>query len=142
MTAAFAYPGRRILAATWSRYSPKSAGRWPAYSFGRYDFQETAAQGGAMAARSKSRRSVLVLPFRTNGPTSTRPEISPGALRGGEHRSTCAHRVAHHDRGTAEYLDQGDDIASCLLIAVRRERGIAVAVAAKIGAGHPVTRSP
>jgi len=37
---------------------------------------------------------------------------------------------------------RGEDVASGFLTAVGRERGVAVAVAAKIGAGPPVTRSP
>ncbi|HVT70304.1 MAG TPA: hypothetical protein VHF26_21340 [Trebonia sp.] len=46
-----AYPGRRRLATILPRYSAKSAGRRPGYSFGRHDFQARAAHGRAMAAR-------------------------------------------------------------------------------------------
>src|ERR1035441_6024853 len=65
---ALAYPGRRRPAATWSQYSAKSAGRRPAYSFGRYDFQEMAAHGGGMAARSRIRFMALIVapPERLN----------------------------------------------------------------------------
>ena len=56
-----AYPGRPRLATTRPRYSPKSSGRRPAYSLGRYDFQVSAAHGGAMAARRRIRRAVLTL---------------------------------------------------------------------------------
>jgi hypothetical protein len=80
--------------------------------------------------------------LRTNGPASTRPGDQFGPLRRGEDRGTGAHGVADHDGGTAEFLDQGGDIARCFLVAVGRERGVAVTVAAKIGAGDAVTRRP
>ena len=86
---AFAYPGRRRLATTWSRYSPQSAGRRPAYSFGRYDFQEMAAHGGAMATRSRRCCIMLVLPLRTNGP-------------GSPHCARCARALSHPGGGAAK----------------------------------------
>jgi len=137
-----AYPGRRRLATIWSRYSPKSAGRRPAYSFGRYDFHEAAAHGGVMATRSRTRRIALVLPFADERPDQhqTRDEFRP--LRCGECRSAGAHGIADHDCRAAEFLDQGYHVASGLSVAVGGERGIAVAVAAKIGAGDPVTSIP
>jgi hypothetical protein len=61
-----------------------------------------------------------------------------GSLGRGDHRGPGGHGVADDDRGTAEFADQRDDVGGGFLVAVGRERGVAVAVAAKIGAGHVV----
>ena len=37
-----------------------------------------AAHSGAMATRSRTRRAAPIVGLRTNGPTSTRPDTSPG----------------------------------------------------------------
>jgi hypothetical protein len=49
---------------------------------------------------------------------------------------------AHEDDGAAEFLDQGDDTIGGFLVAAGRECGVAVAMAAKVGAGDLVARCP
>jgi len=79
-------------------------------------------------ARSSTRSHGVCWDARNAPASATAPRIS--------------HAVVVMVSGCGSGGPQGDDIANCPLVAVRRERGIAVAVAAKIGAGHPVTRRP
>ena len=127
---------------TWSRYSPKSAGP-PA----RVQLGQVGLPGDGRPWRCHGHAQHQAPHRACLGVADERPDQHQAAdqarpLRGGQDRGPGAHGVAHHHGRAAEFPDQGKDIASGFLIAVGRERGIAVAVAAKIGAGHPVTRSP
>ena len=139
---AFACPGRRRLAMTWSRYSSKSAGRRPGVQLG-----QVGLPGDGRPWRCHGHAQQKALPRACLTVADERPGQHQAAdqarsLRGGEDRGPGAHGVAHHDCGAAEFSDQGDDVASGFLVAVGGERGVAVAVAAKVGAGDPVTRCP
>jgi len=65
-----------------------------------------------------------------------------GPLSRNEGSRAGSHRVAHDDRRAAEVLDEGDDVARSVGVAVGGEGGVAVAVTAKVGAGDGVTRRP
>ena len=137
---AFAYPGRRRLATTWSRYSPKPMAAAP-YSFSRYYLQDAAAHGGAVATRNRRCRIALVCRCgRTARPGPGRRPGRVAVRRPGP--PPVPMELPTTTAGPAKCLDQGDDIGSRFLVAIGRERVVAVAVAAKVGAGHPVTRRP
>ena len=63
-------------------------------------------------------------------------------LGSNEHRDAGAHGVTDDDSRAAKRLDQRDDITGGFLVAVGRERGVAVAVAAQISTGDPVAGVP
>ncbi len=93
-----------------------------------------------MATRRSPRRSTFTAASRTNGPTSTRPETRSGRLAAASTAEAGAHGVADDDRGAAEFLDQGDGIASGFFVSIGGETGVAVTVTAKVGARDSVPR--
>ena len=76
---------------------------------------------------------------RTNGPTSTSPRTRSGRSTDA-HTAPCGHRVADEDGRAAEVLGQRQYVAAGGDIVVRRERGVAVSVAAQVHRRDPVTR--
>ena len=137
---AFAYPGRRRLATTCSRYSSKSSGPLSGVELWHVGLPRARRPRGRHRDPEEHPLHCADLAVANERADEHEAADERGLLGRRDDGSPGAHRVADDDGRATELFDESEHVAGGLHVTVGGERRVAVAVTAQIGRCDSVAR--